>query len=327
MNTRRIRRERCPRCGSMNTGKYVFGYPAPELFEEEEQSNGAIILGGCCVPLFRENLYHCHNCRKDFGGHPEYDFKSKQEGRGDCVLGATKISFEIDGSPDTCGYAVRITPHSLHLESHEKFDPTRRIVRDIAITTEDFLALTKRLFLKLYVADWKREYGSRDTMDGDFWALTIDFYHAKRPLFISGVDSYPPYYKRLLNLLRPLFHAQGLSFAGDDYGPLPRQPQWDSCKTMGDVMHEAAQLALDEFRAGHFSAAAAGIAFDYSWAMQKLRVDRVLHYLRMARQKANTREIIDSYLWNRCADLVLKRDAAAEEAKMNERLSPNHPPA
>lgn len=37
----------CPKCGSKKTAPVLYGYPAPEAFELEEQ--GKIILGGCML--------------------------------------------------------------------------------------------------------------------------------------------------------------------------------------------------------------------------------------------------------------------------------------
>lgn len=292
----------------MNTGKYVFGYPDTSLLEDAENSGGAIILGGCEIPSYLEPHYHCHDCRKDFGGFPQYRLKGKQREFGDCVLGATKISFEVNGYPDSCGLAVEITPNSLHLESPESYYSMSCAKKDIDITPKVFHDLVRRLFLKLYIADWKREHGRRDVIDGNYWNITIELHNARSPISICGVEAYPPYYKRFLNLIRPLFLKHGLLFWGDTPSILQRAPQWDSCKTISDVVHEAAQLALDEYNAGVFSAKASGFAFDFSWAMKNLRTDRVLHYLRQARKKASSREIIDEYLWRLCYDLILKRD-------------------
>jgi hypothetical protein len=45
---RRSRRV-CPRCGSRDSVRIVFGYPSPELFEEARQ--GKVALGGCLIDV------------------------------------------------------------------------------------------------------------------------------------------------------------------------------------------------------------------------------------------------------------------------------------
>ena len=37
----------CPKCGSLDVVRILYGYPMPETFEAAER--GEIALGGCCV--------------------------------------------------------------------------------------------------------------------------------------------------------------------------------------------------------------------------------------------------------------------------------------
>ena len=56
-------KKRCPHCGSYDVRKIIYGYPSNELWEEELQ--GKIKLGGCCI---HENIpgYFCDECEKEF---------------------------------------------------------------------------------------------------------------------------------------------------------------------------------------------------------------------------------------------------------------------
>lgn len=241
MKPKRTRRERCPRCGSRNTGKYCYGYPSHELWEKAEQSDGALLLGGCCIGELNPTHF-CHACRKDFGSYPLYALKSAgQEGSscdtdplspdigvrlfgmkntfGDAIFGATKASFYVGGMPGECAYSFEMTPQSMELiavDSYDTFKPgaeeanTRK--RELDTTPEAFSELVKKLFLKLHVADWQKEYCDNNILDGTQWELCIDFENACEPLCLSGSNAYPPYYERLLNLLRPFFREQGLPF-------------------------------------------------------------------------------------------------------------------
>jgi hypothetical protein len=55
----------CPNCGSVDTRRIAFGYPGPQMVEDE--ARGDIFLGGCFSPpseLGRWN--HCMSCGHEF---------------------------------------------------------------------------------------------------------------------------------------------------------------------------------------------------------------------------------------------------------------------
>jgi DNA-directed RNA polymerase subunit RPC12/RpoP len=49
----------CPKCGSTEVVRIVYGLPGPELLEEAKR--GQIALGGCCV-TGNDPQWHCHEC-------------------------------------------------------------------------------------------------------------------------------------------------------------------------------------------------------------------------------------------------------------------------
>ena len=58
---------KCPKCGSKNIGRHIYGLL---LFSDEllkEVDRGKIILGGCII-LEGVPKYHCNDCDEDFGG-------------------------------------------------------------------------------------------------------------------------------------------------------------------------------------------------------------------------------------------------------------------
>jgi hypothetical protein len=57
--------KRCPRCGSTNVAKLVFGLITPEGAESYRGKN--VVFGGCCVPR-SEPRSECRECGKRFGG-------------------------------------------------------------------------------------------------------------------------------------------------------------------------------------------------------------------------------------------------------------------
>ncbi len=53
----------CPKCGSKNIVRIVYGYPNAEALEEAKKGN--IILGGCCVSDNSPN-FHCKDCKYEW---------------------------------------------------------------------------------------------------------------------------------------------------------------------------------------------------------------------------------------------------------------------
>lgn len=62
---------KCPKCGSKNIGRYMYGLPvfSDELLKEID--SGKIILGGCII-MEGAPKYHCNDCNEDFGCAREY---------------------------------------------------------------------------------------------------------------------------------------------------------------------------------------------------------------------------------------------------------------
>ena len=56
-------KRKCPHCGSINIRPIVYGYPSPELWEEEIK--GKVKLGGCCISETQPK-YYCNDCEESF---------------------------------------------------------------------------------------------------------------------------------------------------------------------------------------------------------------------------------------------------------------------
>ncbi len=54
---------KCPKCGSCNSVKIVYGMPSFKLFQEAEA--GKVKLGGCCI-IEGGPEYHCKDCNNEW---------------------------------------------------------------------------------------------------------------------------------------------------------------------------------------------------------------------------------------------------------------------
>ena len=74
---------RCPRCGSMDTARILYGLPAMDDELEERIRAGKIHLGGCCITseevygerVRTDSTRFCNACEKKFGAPPIFHYK------------------------------------------------------------------------------------------------------------------------------------------------------------------------------------------------------------------------------------------------------------
>jgi len=62
--------KQCPRCGSKNSIRIVYGYPSHELFNEAEA--GKVKLGGCCI-FEGSPEYFCKDCEHEWNREQAID--------------------------------------------------------------------------------------------------------------------------------------------------------------------------------------------------------------------------------------------------------------
>jgi DNA-directed RNA polymerase subunit RPC12/RpoP len=59
---------RCPKCGSENVKRIIYGYPSPETVEDFYA--GRVVLGGCMIcPDYPD--YRCANCGHEWLYSPD----------------------------------------------------------------------------------------------------------------------------------------------------------------------------------------------------------------------------------------------------------------
>ena len=95
---------KCPYCGSKDTARYIYGYPAFTEKMQKNLDNGKWALGGCCIRSVKMNgktirvepSRRCNECKKDFGTEPILITPKKElaEDYRDIV---TAIKFSIGG--------------------------------------------------------------------------------------------------------------------------------------------------------------------------------------------------------------------------------------
>lgn len=199
---------KCPYCGSTDTARYIYGYPA---FSEEMQQKldaGKWILGGCCIDGVEMNgqyvntmpLRHCNECKKDFGSAPIL-ITAKKDLAEDYRDIVTSIKFSIGGyfqgntevtiKKNENGAVVKVEMFPYGLDAPD----------DRQITPLKWQKIVNTLYGQMYLHEWKKEYVDLGVLDGTQWSLDINL-TGRRSRYYHGSNAYPPYWSELKKIFR-----------------------------------------------------------------------------------------------------------------------------
>jgi len=170
---------RCPRCGSCN----VVG--APNALAGSKRAT--------------EYKWFCANCGAFFGN---LDDDSKYEKI------TREISLEIKGF-----FKDKFTFHAQSSEdgmSYQVASSNKNINYNGIASQEDWTRLSNALFSQCFIKDWKSVYYSSDLVDGTSWSLEIKL-KRKHAIQFCGCNGFPPYWNRLLDVLRAFAIVAGIS--------------------------------------------------------------------------------------------------------------------
>lgn len=193
---------KCPRCGSRDSARILYGMPVFCEELEEKLNNKKIFLGGCCIPPDKPK-YHCNSCNKDFAKPPMLLSKKGSE---DYRMIVTSIKFS-----ESCFF---------NGFSEIRMKQTKKgIFRDGCIadskqremTPEEWLKVLDTLYSKLFIHEWKKCFVDPDVVDGTQWELEIHLTGGRKRVYY-GRNAYPPLWKELKSVFRPYFKEAGINF-------------------------------------------------------------------------------------------------------------------
>lgn len=197
--------KKCPKCGSRHIAPILYGMPA---FDEEmarQIKNKELVLGGCCISG-REPRYHCFGCGRDVGTPPIFVRNGREEDYRDIVTG---IVFSDGGYFG--GYqeiSIKKSKGKIMLEVIPAFSmPESFLQREM--TEKEWNRLLDRIYSKLYVHEWKKNFIDPTIMDGEQWELTLKLTGGRQRRY-SGSNAFPPYWRELKSTFRPFFKEAGI---------------------------------------------------------------------------------------------------------------------
>lgn len=188
----------CPRCGSKNTAKILYGMPAWSSELQEQIEKGDVVLGGCSITGC-DPAYRCNKCKKDFGA-PTADMEAE----------TTSFYFSIGSFFD--GYqtlTVKRTDTGAAVVYTPAFVSSLSGPIENQLTTDEWLSFVHGLY-RCYIADWKKRYVDPNILGGTQWEMILSFKSGK-PLKFHGSNIYPPHWSKLLRTIKTLGIASGNS--------------------------------------------------------------------------------------------------------------------
>lgn len=209
----RMAQIKCPRCGSRNTARYIYGYP---IYDEEMLQmldSGKWVLGGCCISSIEVNgrvvdimpKRKCNDCGKDFAAEPLLirPQNGSAEDYRDIITG---IKFSIGGYfGGFTDITIRKNNKGAFVRVRKTLEPEVLEVRQIR--PEKWMRIVNALYGRMYLHEWKKNYDNPEVLDGTQWELDISLTRNRKRTYY-GSNAYPPYWRELLKLFRE--YSKGL---------------------------------------------------------------------------------------------------------------------
>ena len=204
---------KCPRCGSKNTARYIYGLPVYDEEMVKKLDSGKWVLGGCCISSIEVNsqevdtmpMRKCNDCRKDFAAEPlliSWKNNSAEDYR-DIVTG---IKFSVGGYFG--GFTVitiRKNDRGALVRVQKTLSPEEHSERQIR--PAKWQSIVNTLYGQMYLHEWRKSYDNPYVLDGTQWELDISLTRNRKRTYF-GSNAFPPYWKELLKIFRE--YAKGL---------------------------------------------------------------------------------------------------------------------
>ncbi len=192
--------KKCPKCGSRRVAPILYGMPVFDDEMQKQLDNEQLYLGGCCVTE-HDPQYHCFECGKDVGSPPTLLSKRGEEDYRNIVASIRFYDGGYFGGYDevtikkmASGIIADISP-----SFQREYVGGQRVLSE-----EEWNKLLNRLFCKLYVHEWKKQYNDWTVLDGEQWELEIRM-TGRRVRNFSGSNAFPAYWNELKRTFRPFF--------------------------------------------------------------------------------------------------------------------------
>ena len=199
---------KCPRCGSTNTARYLFGMPAYSEEMQKKLDSKKLILGGCCIDTVDVNGNKvwdvpgrkCNDCKKDFGRPPLINRDGQTAEDYLDVIESVEFSVYGNIGSDCFEVFIKKMDSGADVTVRKGFDE-----KTGHITDRRWYALLVSLLYDCYLFDWKKNYKEEDVyiMDGTSWVLELGLTGGRKRSW-RGDNVFPPYWDETLRVFKSI---------------------------------------------------------------------------------------------------------------------------
>lgn len=166
--------KQCPRCGSKNTVKIIYGYPSPELLFAAEE--GEFKLGGCCIVMGHPE-YFCNDCehewnREEATNNAYSKIKIIKASVGGCFDGSYNVVIDLENLKTSWNFYSGFIEETNHKFIRSK--TAQRLIEQLKMVN---------------LLNWKSKYIDSAVLDGTHWSVEI--ITDKRTIRKYGDNQYP----------------------------------------------------------------------------------------------------------------------------------------
>lgn len=153
-----INYKRCPKCGSKNTIKILYGEPTQEIFQQAEADE--IKLGGCCI-IEGGPEYFCKECENEWNKAQAVDtgyekIKGLKVSVGGYFEGYYNV--EVDLTTHQVSWSFWVGGEDEKIQKTIRPSTAKKFIEELRI---------------IKLLDWKAKYIEPGVLDGTHWSVEI----------------------------------------------------------------------------------------------------------------------------------------------------------
>lgn len=182
--------KKCVKCGSHNTGAYLYGMPMFDETLEKDLAEKKIFLGGCMVTEL-DPQFHCNECNQDFGYTAKRLYNNKFidyiESTYYLEFGVSYDNYMFVGESKVA-FEKKNNKYSVTFFSNKK-----KFIKEI--TEKEYKYNISAFFEKAFILEWENDCIREKSPINTRWNYVIQCDGAST-IENHGKDYFPPYFKQ-----------------------------------------------------------------------------------------------------------------------------------
>ena len=182
--------KKCVKCGSHNTGAYLYGMPLFDEALEKDLAEKKIFLGGCMVTEL-DPQFHCNECNQDFGYTTKRLYNDTMV---DYIEGTYYLEFGISYDNFLCVAKSKVVFHKTDGKYFvDFFRNDKKFSKEIS--EKEYKYNISAFFEKAFILEWENDCIREKSTINTRWKYIIKC-DGMPTIENNGKDYFPPYFKQ-----------------------------------------------------------------------------------------------------------------------------------